>query len=46
MPAAVRLDVHFQTGLDEAQLRLVQLLHLVLLSGQTDRGLLVVRGRN
>ncbi len=32
VPAAVRFGVDFQTGLDKVQLRLIQLLHLVLLS--------------
>ncbi len=38
VPAAVRFGVDFQTGLDEVQLRLIQLLHLVLLSrGRTEK---------
>lgn len=43
VPAAVRLGVHFQTGLDEVQLRLVQLLHLILLSRHTDKQITVFK---
>lgn len=38
VPAAVRFGVDFQTGLDKVQLRLIQLLHLALLSrGRTEK---------
>lgn len=43
VPAAIRLGVHFQTGLDEVQLRLVQLLYLILLSRHTDKQITVLK---
>lgn len=40
VPAAVRFGVHFQTGLDEVQLSLKELLHIILFSRAHGRYML------